>query len=95
MPYICTHKKGLVAQLNSALDYGSRGCRFESCRGHESENPTVSGVFVFLSAGLLINYFPKNCKKQDKKGYFGGKNVPKVYRFFNRKLTKNARINQT
>ncbi len=25
---------GLVAQLNSASDYGSEGCRFESCRGH-------------------------------------------------------------
>jgi hypothetical protein len=23
-----------VAQLNSASDYGSEGCRFESCRGH-------------------------------------------------------------
>ena len=32
--YICTHKKGLVAQLNSALDYGSRGYWFESSRGH-------------------------------------------------------------
>ncbi len=28
-------KKGHVAQLNSALDYGSRGCWFESSRGHE------------------------------------------------------------
>ena len=27
-------RKGLVAQLNSASDYGSEGCRFESCRGH-------------------------------------------------------------
>ena len=25
---------GRVAQLNSALDYGSRGYRFESCLGH-------------------------------------------------------------
>ena len=32
--YICTHKKGLVAQLNSALDYGSRGYWFESSQGH-------------------------------------------------------------
>ena len=43
----CTHTKkqernegifkeytGLVAQLNSASDYGSEGYRFESCRGH-------------------------------------------------------------
>ena len=27
---------GLVAQLNSALDYGSRGYWFESSRGHKS-----------------------------------------------------------
>ncbi len=27
-------KQGRVAQLNSASDYGSEGCRFESCRGH-------------------------------------------------------------
>ena len=33
--YICTPKKGHVAQLNSALDYGSRGYKFESCHGHE------------------------------------------------------------
>ena len=26
---------GLVAQLNSASDYGSEGYRFESCRGHK------------------------------------------------------------
>ena len=26
---------GHVAQLNSALDYGSRGYRFESCHGHK------------------------------------------------------------
>jgi hypothetical protein len=25
---------GHVAQLNSAPDYGSGGCKFESCRGH-------------------------------------------------------------
>ncbi len=36
-------KKGHVAQLNSALDYGSRGCRFESCHGHK--NITREKVF--------------------------------------------------
>ena len=29
-------KKGSVAQLYSALDFGSSGCRLESCRGHSS-----------------------------------------------------------
>ena len=35
--YICSPlniKTGLVAQLNSASDYGSEGCGFESRRGH-------------------------------------------------------------
>ena len=26
---------GFVAQLDRASDYGSEGCRFESCRGHD------------------------------------------------------------
>jgi hypothetical protein len=41
-------EKGLVAQLNSALDYGSRGYWFESSQGHKT--PTDVGVFLcFLS----------------------------------------------
>ena len=28
-------KHGPLAQLNRAFDYGSKGCRFESCRGHK------------------------------------------------------------
>ena len=31
----CDHNYGSVAQLNRALDYGSRGYRFESCRNHK------------------------------------------------------------
>ena len=30
-------QKGSVAQLNRASDYGSEGCRFESCIGHYRE----------------------------------------------------------
>ena len=47
--YICTHKNGHVAQLNSALDYGSRGCWFESSRGHlrmKSLHESVGFFFV-------------------------------------------------
>jgi hypothetical protein len=33
--------KGLVAQLNSALDYGSRGYWFESSRGHNSQMASI------------------------------------------------------
>ena len=41
------HKfKGLVAQLNSAPDYGSGGYRFESCRGHIKELPFREAFFV-------------------------------------------------
>ena len=58
-----------MAQLNSALDYGSRGYRFESYRGHE-KNPhtTVNQIvadfyFLYVSLNvslifkLLFNYF--------------------------------------
>ena len=27
---------GSLAQLNRAFDYGSKGCRFESCRSHKA-----------------------------------------------------------
>ncbi len=43
--------KGLVAQLNSALDYGSRGYKFESCRGHNTQKTTLKkkcGFFYFM-----------------------------------------------
>ena len=30
-------KQGPLAQLNRAFDYGSKGCRFESCRGHKQK----------------------------------------------------------
>lgn len=54
-------QKGLVAQLNSALDYGSRGCWFESSRGHKRiENPQRK-----LRIFLIIKY-PQACLK----GYF-------------------------
>jgi hypothetical protein len=44
--------KGLVAQLNSALDYGSRGYWFESSQGHKT--PTDVGVFLcFLAKNAL------------------------------------------
>ena len=45
---------GLVAQLNSALDYGSRGYWFESSQGHKT--PTDVGVFLCFK----IKKLPKN-----------------------------------
>lgn len=43
-------KEGSVAQLNRALDYGSRGCGFESLRSHKRDSfKAVS--FCFARAG--------------------------------------------
>ena len=41
-----TINNGSVAQLNRALDYGSRGYRFESCRNHKRN--TRKGVPFFV-----------------------------------------------
>ena len=51
MHYLCTRKtkKGSVAQLYRASDYGSEGYRLESCRGHLKMNHLrniVGGFFV-------------------------------------------------
>ena len=44
-------KIGLVAQLNSASDYGSEGYRFESCRGHKNK------LLIFNDLYRSKNYF--------------------------------------
>jgi hypothetical protein len=45
-----------VAQLNSALDYGSRGYWFESSRGHYSQKaPIEDNWSLFHLKKLLIN----------------------------------------
>ena len=48
--YLCTRLKkyGSVAQLNRASDYGSEGCRFESCRSHSKEDITSCNVLFFV-----------------------------------------------
>ena len=43
--YFCTAKQssnGRVAQLNRVSDYGSEGCRFESCRDHKKKSLTLT-----------------------------------------------------
>ena len=50
---VCTfafaiQKDGSVAQLNRALDYGSRGCGFESRRSHQESFRFFSGAFLFV-----------------------------------------------
>ena len=40
--------------LNSALDYGSRGCRFESYRGHKGNSRNVVPFFIIISGSILV-----------------------------------------
>jgi len=48
--YICPIKNGSVAQLNRALDFGSSGYRFESCRGHkETKKAHPTGELFLLT----------------------------------------------
>ena len=42
---------GSLAQLNRASDYGSEGCRFESCRSHQGQRKWISPLpFFFVSS---------------------------------------------
>ena len=45
-------KYGSVAQLNRASDYGSEGCRFESCRSHKKR------LSVFQITFFCFYYIP-------------------------------------
>tara|TARA_B110000285_G_scaffold219061_1_gene269250 strand:+ start:365 stop:541 length:177 start_codon:yes stop_codon:yes gene_type:complete len=57
-----------VAQLNSALDYGSRGYWFESSRGHqEGKTRQYVGFFYFKTiqtAGLNIDFKIKKARSR-------------------------------
>lgn len=56
-------KFGLVAQLNSASDYGSEGYRFESCRVHKQpDGATLKQVAPFIFKILQINQLQKFIK---------------------------------
>ena len=46
---------GLVAQLDRAFDYESKGRRFESCRGHHFEIDIARDCGVFLFFGFENN----------------------------------------
>lgn len=44
------NSNGPLAQLNRVFDYGSKGCRFESCMGHLTKKAlTFVSAFLFLS----------------------------------------------
>ena len=49
---------GRVAQLNRAFDYGSKGCRFESCRGHKKSLPRWEALFAFIGQMRLLQQSP-------------------------------------
>ena len=57
---------GSVAQLNRASDYGSEGCRFESCRSHKfKESFTLrKALFFCIYAKSVIQL----CKKYKIRG---------------------------
>ena len=44
-----TINNGSVAQLNRALDYGSRGYRFESCRNHKRNTRLECSFFLYFT----------------------------------------------
>ena len=39
--FAVTKSNGPLAQLNRVFDYGSKGYRFESCRGHEKKTLNI------------------------------------------------------
>jgi hypothetical protein len=49
--YLESH--GSVAQLYSALDFGSSGCRLESCRGHK-----IAKALSLLRQGFFVFQIP-------------------------------------
>jgi hypothetical protein len=51
---------GPVAQLNSALDFGSSGYKFESCQGHR-ESFILGWSFLFLKSNYVgFKYFSRS-----------------------------------
>ena len=68
--------KGLVAQLNSASDYGSEGYWFESSRGHNNkENPSKHWGFLIYTSFLPKNQHDKHPLKHKPIGHFYQKSI--------------------
>ena len=52
-------KIGSVAQLNRASDYGSEGCRFESCRSHQVLlNYPLKRMLCYLTFSFFVYKYP-------------------------------------
>ena len=45
---LAIQRNGSLAQLNRASDYGSEGCRFESCRSHKESVTERSVTLSFF-----------------------------------------------
>ena len=51
---------GSLAQLNRAFDYGSKGCRFESCRSHKKKQFAFIRQTAFFVCVSKRNYSQTN-----------------------------------
>ena len=64
-------KNGSLAQLNRASDYGSEGCRFESCRSHfQKLNIKMFGFFFLyfrICSLLALMLFPLSSNSASSK----------------------------
>lgn len=58
-----TINNGSVAQLNRALDYGSRGYRFESCRNHKRNTRLECSFFLCFTKYVVKGYKLRFCKR--------------------------------
>ena len=55
-----------MAQLNSALDFGSSGYKFESCQGHLMKVQLIVYQLIGLFHSLQITYLVPSTKDQGK-----------------------------
>ena len=63
-----TINNGSVAQLNRALDYGSRGYRFESCRNHKRNTHLECSFFLCFTVydaykQVVKGHKPRFCRR--------------------------------
>ena len=59
-----TTTDGPLAQLNRAFDYGSKGCRFESCMGHKNGSKKREQFCSLFSFFQKLNLFFKTIHKK-------------------------------
>ena len=72
---------GLVAQMDRALACGAKGRRFDSCRVHQSKNPTAKWGFYFGELGQKPNLRLAS-SSGDSRGFGEARCNKKVFTFF-------------